>query len=218
MKIDSSTIALVTGASRGLGYATALALAEQGSHVIALARTVGGLEELADAIDKTDGSVTIVPLDITDEQGLQRMCRSIHDRWGRLDLMIHCAVHATLLAPAPHISDKDFARMLAVNTHATQRVIANCGPLLSAAEQGTAVFFDDQVSGNKFFAGYGATKAGAKAIIESWQNETAQTGPRVILHTPDPMPTSLRARFYPGENRDCLAKTSDEAKKVLRII
>ncbi|MGE4610517.1 MAG: SDR family oxidoreductase [Paracoccaceae bacterium] len=218
MNIGPKTVALVTGASRGLGYATAVELACKGVHVIALARTVGGLEELADVIEAAGGSSTLVPLDITDEGGLQRMCLAIHERWGRLDLMVHCAVHAVLLSPVAHVSDKDFDRMWAVNARATQRIIAMTEPLLKAANQGTAVFMDDAVAGKKFFAGYGATKAAAKAIVDSWAAETVLIGPKVVIFQPNPMPTGLRARFFPGEDREKLASTSVEAKRVLQAI
>jgi NAD(P)-dependent dehydrogenase (short-subunit alcohol dehydrogenase family) len=218
MKIGSDTIALVTGASRGLGYATAVELARQGAHVIALAKTVGGLEELADEIEAVGGSSTLVPLDITDEGGLQRMCLAIHERWGHLDLLVHCAAHAVLLSPVAHVAEKDFDRMWAVNARATQRIIAMTEPLLKAAEEGTAVFMNDPRGGQKFFAGYGATKAAAKAIVDSWAAETVTVGPRVISFQPNPMPTGLRARFFPGENRDKLASTDDEAKRMLAEI
>ena len=215
MKITSDTVALVTGASRGLGYATAIELARKGAHVIALAKTVGGLEELGDAIEEAGGSSTLVPLDITDEGGLQRMCLAIHERWGRMDLLVHCAAHAVLLSPTAHVSDKDFDRMWAVNARATQRIIAMTEPLLKAADEGTAVFMDDPKAGEKFFAGYGATKAAAKAIVESWAAESANIGPRVVTFTPSPMPTGLRARFFPGEDTKALSPTAVEAKRML---
>ena len=218
MKIGSDTVTLVTGASRGLGYATAVELARQGAHVIALAKTAGGLEELADDIEAVGGSSTLVPLDITDEGGLQRMCLAIHERWGHLDLLVHCAAHAVLLSPVAHVAEKDFDRMWAVNARATQRIIAMTEPLLKAADEGTAVFMNDPRAGQKFFAGYGATKAAAQAIVDSWAAETVTIGPRVLMFSPNPMPTGLRARFFPGEDREKLASTSDEAKRILAFI
>ena len=108
-----SRIALVTGASRGFGFAVGAALGARGWHVVALARTVGGLEELADAVAAAGGASTLVPLDLTDDGGLARMCRAIHDRWGRLDLVVHAAAHAPPLSPADHLSEKDLERYLA---------------------------------------------------------------------------------------------------------
>lgn len=218
MNIGPETVALVTGASRGLGFATAVELASKGAHVIALAKTVGGLEDLADEIEAVGGSSTLVPLDITDEGGLQRMSLAIHERWGRLDLLVHCAAHAVLLSPVAHVSEKDFDRMWAVNARATQRIIAMTEPLLKAADEGTAVFMNDPRAGEKFFAGYGATKAAAQAIVDCWAAETVNIGPRVVSFTPNPMPTGLRARFFPGEDKESLFDTKGEAKRLLAMI
>lgn len=210
-------VALVTGASRGFGFAVARTLGAQGWRVIALARTVGGLEELDDRIRETGGggAATLVPLDITDDEGLARLGRSIFDRWGRCDLLVHAAIFAAPLSPAEHVPQKDWDRMLAVNVRATQRLIANCDPLLRAADEGTAVLPTDERAGAKFFAAYGACKAAQRAIWESWRAETVNTGPKVRTFAPDPMPTALRARFHPGEDRAKLANPADEAAKLL---
>jgi NAD(P)-dependent dehydrogenase (short-subunit alcohol dehydrogenase family) len=204
-------IALVTGASRGLGFACALEMARRGWHVVALARTTGGLEELADAIDAVAGACTLVPLDITDDGGLQRMARAVHDRWARLDALVHCAIHAAPCAPAQSVAEKDLDRVMAVNIRATQRLITMCDPLLKAAGTGTAVLPVDGHPGQPFFAGYGASKAAQTALWQSWQTETQRIGPRVMLHDCAPMPTALRARFYPGEDRARLASCAGEA-------
>ena len=136
---DGRRVALVTGASRGLGYATARALGASGARVIALARTVGGLEELADEILAAGGpNPTLVPLSLTDEGGLQRLCLAVNERWGRLDLAVHCAAHAAPLSPAPHIADKDFEQSVEVNLKGTERLIVMLAPLLLAAACGAA--------------------------------------------------------------------------------
>ncbi len=218
MEISRKTVALITGASRGLGYACALELAGKGAHIIALARTVGGLEELSDAIANVGGTTTLVPLDITDEGGLQRMCLAIFERWGRLDLLVHCAAHAAPLSPVAHVSEKDFDRAWAVNTRATQRLIALCEPLLKAANDATAIFIDDPVTGEKFFAPYAPSKAAAKAIVDIWAAENTSIGPKVLTFCPKPMPTSLRARFYPGEERDALSPPKTEARRLLKML
>ncbi|WP_112323278.1 SDR family NAD(P)-dependent oxidoreductase [Oceanibium sediminis] len=214
----TQAINLVTGASRGLGYATALALAETGAHVIALARTSGGLEDLADAIDATPGSCTLVPLDITDDDGLARMARAIFDRWGKLDLLVHAAAHAAPCAPAEMTAAKDLDGAIATNFRATQRLITMCDPLLKAAEKGRAVYIADDRAGAPLFSAYGASKAAGRALFESWAAETRTIGPEVTIHTPAPMPTALRARFYPGENRDDLADTGTEAARLLTTL
>lgn len=218
MNITSDTIALVTGASRGLGYATAVELAKQGAHVITMARTVGGLEELDDAIKAVGGSATLVPLDITDEEGLQRMCLSIFERWGKLDLLVHCAAHAEPLAPVPHVSDKNFARCMNVNALGTQRIIALTDPLLRASKDGTAVFIEDHQEGKKFFSAYAASKAAAQAVVDAWALETANLAPRVLTFAPKAMPTGLRAQFFPGEERDKLSAPETEAKRLMELL
>ena len=210
------TIALVTGASRGLGYAVARALGRSGAQVVAMARTVGGLEDLADAILAQGGpNPTLVPLSMTDEGGLQRLALAVHDRWGRLDLVVHCAAHAPPLAPVDHITVKDFDLASEVNFKGTQRLIATTQPLLKAAPAGRFVFCADSRAGQKFFGAYGATKAAAEALVRSWAAETERIGPKVLVFHPNPMPTALRARFFPGENRDPLATCADEAHRLL---
>lgn len=208
-------VVLVTGASRGLGYAVAAELGARGAQVIALARTVGGLEELAEAITAAGGpEPTLVPLSLTDDAGLQRLCVAIHERWGRLDLVIHCAAHAAPLAPAPHIAEKDFRASLDVNFRATQRLIVLLSPLL-ARETARFVHVTDARAGGAYWGSYGATKAAAEALVRSWATETARIGPRVSLFAPAPMPTALRARFYPVEGREHLTPCAEEARRLL---
>lgn len=209
-------LALVTGASRGLGYALARALGAGEMQVVAVARTVGGLEALADEIEAVGGPTpTLVPLSITDDGGLQRLCLAIHERWGRLDLALHCAAHAPPLSPAAHIADKDFDQAFAVNVKATARLIAYLAPLLGPA--GRFVYPADARAGQPFFGAYGASKAAAEALVRSFAAESERIGPRVILVQPNPMPTALRARFYPGEDTSRLTPCADEAARLLAL-
>jgi NAD(P)-dependent dehydrogenase (short-subunit alcohol dehydrogenase family) len=210
----TETLILITGASRGLGAALAAALAGPAAHVVAVARTVGGLEETDDRVQAAGGSATLAPMDLTDEDRLRQLCRAIHDRWGRIDLMIHAAIHAPPLSPAAHIDPGVWARTLDVNLRATERLIALAAPLLRAAPAGRAVFFDDPRAGQKFFAAYGASKAAQIALARSWQAETARTGPAVTILEPRPMATALRARFFPGEDRARLAPPAVEAARL----
>lgn len=210
-------IALVTGASRGLGAALAEALAPE-YHVVAVAKTVGALEELDDRIQANGGSATLAPMDVTKPDAMAQLCRSIHDRWGHVDLWAHTAIHAAPLAPAAHIDVKDLAKSTELNVTATSLLITYVSPLLLAAENGQAIFFDDPRAGDKFFGAYGATKAAQMALARSWQNETANTGPRVTICAPQPMPTATRARFFPGEDRNALSPCMDEAEKVLAAL
>lgn len=205
-------IALITGASRGLGAAIAEALAPT-HHIVAVAKTVGALEELDDRIKAAGGQATLAPMDVTLEAAMQQLCRSIFDRWGKLDLWVHTAVHAGPLAPAGHLADKDFDKSIETNVKATARLIAYTAPLLG--ESGRAVFFDDPRGGEAFFGHYGTSKAAQIALAQSWQAESRKTGPDVRILTPNPMPTAVRARFYPGEARDGLADPRDESARLL---
>lgn len=211
-------LALVTGASRGLGSAIAEQLALRGWHVVAVARTVGGLEELDDRVTSARlpgaGGLTLAPMDITNDDAMRHLCRSIHDRWGGLDLWVHAAIHAAPLAPAGSLDAKDWDKSLNINTRATGSLIPMIEPLLRA-HQGKALFFDDARSGAQFFGAYGATKAAQIALAQSWQAENRKHGPEVIIVTPDPMPTATRARFFPGEDRGKLADPRREAARIL---
>ncbi|MBT8415327.1 MAG: SDR family oxidoreductase [Boseongicola sp.] len=210
-------IALITGASRGLGAALAEALAPT-HHIVAVAKTVGALEELDDRIKALGGSATLAPMDITKTDAMAQLCRSIYDRWGHLDLWAHTAIHAAPMSPANHVAAKDMQKSIDVNVTATANLITMVSPLLDAAEAGQAVFFDDPRAGEKFFAAYGATKAAQIAMAKSWQVEAAKTGPKVSIVTPLPMPTATRARFFPGEDRATLTPADEAAKVVLAAL
>lgn len=209
---NAPKIALVTGASRGLGAALSELLSAE-YHIVAVARTTGALEELDDRIQAAGGSATLAPMDITNRDAMAQLCRSIYDRWGKIDLWAHTAVHATALTPADHIMAKDWDKSMAVNATATGVLIPYISPLLG--DKGTAVFFDDPKAGEKLYGAYGATKAAQIALARSWQKETERLGPRVVITEPDPMPTATRARFHPGEDREALNAPMDVAKKLL---
>lgn len=206
-------IALVTGASRGLGFAFAEALAPD-YHIVAVGRTVGGLEDLDDRIKAKGGQSTLAPMDITNVDAMAQLCRSVYDRWGKVDLWVHTAVHGAPLTPTSHIDAKDWSKSVACNVIATGQLIPFIAPLLG--EDGQAVFFDDARGGEKFFGSYGATKAAQIALAKSWQVETATTGPKVNILTPNAMPTGTRARFFPGEPREALTSPQDEAARLLK--
>lgn len=205
-------VALITGASRGLGAALAEAIAPT-HHIVAVAKTTGALEELDDRIKAKGGEATLAPMDIAVEAAMQQLCRSIYDRWGKIDLWVHAAVHAAPLAPAGHIGQRDMDKSILTNVTATARLISYVSPLLG--HHGRAVFFDDPQGGQPFFGAYGATKAAQIAIARSWQAETVRTGPKVAILTPQPMATATRARFHPGEDRSALATPAAEAERLL---
>lgn len=214
-------IALVTGASRGLGFALAQGLATHGWHVVAVARTVGGLEDLDDAVKALKlpgaGGLTLAPMDITNPDAMRHLCRSVHDRWGGVAAWLHTAVHAPPLSPAAAIDDRDWDKSIATNARATGLLIPMIEPLLRA-HQGTAMFFDDPSIGQKFFGAYGATKAAQITLARSWMAETVRIGPRVLIATPAPMPTATRARFHPGEDRTKLTPVAHEADRLISLL
>ncbi len=210
-------IALVTGASRGIGAASAEWLAAQGAHVVAVARTTGGLEELDDRIQAAGGQATLAPMDITDEGAMAHLCRSLHDRWGRADIWVHATVHVTALTPAPHLQAKDLDKLIATNIRGFARLVALVEPLIALSSAPQAVFFDDTWD-EKFAGPYGMCKAAQRALITSWQAEAQKFGPKVHLLHPNPMPTATRARFYPGEDKSVLARPLDEAARLLPVL
>lgn len=210
-------VALVTGASRGFGRAAAAAIGAAGAHVVALARTTGGLEELDDQIQSAGGSATLVPLDLTDAPTLSRLGAALHERWGKLDLWVHTAVHAAPLQPAEHIDANELDRSVALNVLAFQGLIRVLDPLLRLAPEPRALIAADDRAGEKFFGTYGATKAAQSALTRSW---AAESGARITIEeiVPPPMPTALRARFFPGEPRDELTPPAEVAERLLAHI
>ncbi len=210
--------ALVTGASRGFGFAAAAALGAAGAHVIAVARTTGGLEELDDRIGDAGGTATLVPLDICDDPGLERLGAAIHQRWGRADIWLHTAIHAAPLQPAEHIDAKELDRDIAVNVRAFQRLIRIVDPLLRLSTRALALIAaDDTANRTKFHGTYAASKAAQSALTRAW---AAESGSRMAIAevVPPPMPTALRARFYPGEDRARLCPIDDAAARLMAQI
>jgi len=221
----SQPIALITGASRGLGAALAEALAAKQWHIVALARTTGALEELDDRIKALGGSATLVPVDVTNDNAMRQICLSIHQRWGRVDLWAHTAVHVPPLSPAGHIAVKDWDKTLATTLRTTGTLIPMIEPLLRAGQSPQALFFDDAAwhedlgGTRKFFGAYGAAKAGQIALARAWAAETApmqdKNAPHVVIDTPAAMPTATRARFFPGEDRETLTPCAQEAARIV---
>ncbi len=207
-------VALVTGASRGFGFACASALGAAGAHVLAVARTSGGLEELDDRIGEAGGTATLIPLDICDDPGLERLGAAIHERWGRVDLWLHTAFHAPPLQPAEHIDAAELDRSLAVNVRAFQRLVRVVDPLLRLSGHGTALIAADDATGRKFHAPYALAKAAQSALTRAW---AAEAGSRLAIAelVPPAMPTALRGRFYPGEDRTRLTPINDAAARLM---
>jgi NAD(P)-dependent dehydrogenase (short-subunit alcohol dehydrogenase family) len=198
----TSRIALVTGASRGIGYATARALARAGAHVVAVARTQGGLEELDDDIRKDGGTATLVPLNITDSDGIARLGAALHERHGKLDILIGNAGVAGTSTPLGHLDPKLWDTAMAVNVTANFQLIRCMEPLLQKSDAGRAVFITSGIASKAtaYMGPYAASKAALDALVRVWANETATTPIRVNLFSPGPIRTRMRATVMPGED------------------
>jgi NAD(P)-dependent dehydrogenase (short-subunit alcohol dehydrogenase family) len=198
----SSRIALVTGASRGLGYATARALARTGVHVVAVARTQGGLEELDDDIRNDGGSATLVPLNLTDFDGIARLGAALHERHGRLDILVGNAGVAGPSSPLGHIEMKPWNDVMAINLSANFQLIRCMEPLLKKSAAGRAVFVTSAAASkaSTYLGPYAASKAALETLARAWAQETGSTKLRVNLFNPGPVRTRMRATVFPGED------------------
>ena len=209
----SGLVALVTGASRGIGAAAAIELGRRGAHVVLVARTQGGLEETDDAIRAAGGTATLLPLDLQDGAGLDPVGPSVFDRFGRLDILVHNAAALGRLTPVPHIMPKDWDAVVGVNLAASWRLIHTCAPLLAAAPAGRAVFVTTGVATapRAYWGAYGATKAGMEHLVLTWAAEVATTALRINLFDPGIVATKMRADAMPGEKAATLAQPTDVA-------
>ena len=198
----ASRIALVTGASRGIGHATARALARAGAHVIALARTQGGLEELDDEIRKDGGTATLVPLGLTDFDGIARLGAALHQRHGKLDILVGNAGVPGPSSPLGHIDLKPWNDVIAVNVTANFQLIRCMEPLLRKSDAGRAVFLTSGAANQAtaYLGPYAVSKAALETLVRVWAHETASTPMRVNLFSPGPIRTRMRASVYPGED------------------
>lgn len=212
-------IALVTGASRGIGYFTALALAKQGAHVIAVARTTGGLEELDDTIQAEGGSATLVPMDLTDMPAIDRLGGAINERWGKLDILVANAGVLGTISPVAHVEAKVFDKVMAVNVTATWRVIRSVEPLLIKSDAGRALILSSGVahSARAFWGPYAASKAAVETLARVWAAEMEKTALKVNSIDPGATRTAMRAQAMPGENPDTLPHPSEVAEKLVPL-
>ena len=215
-------IALVVGASRGIGYESALALAKAGAHVIATARTQGGLEELDDAIFAATGKhATLVPFDLVDGGGIDRLGGAIFSRFGKLDIWVNAA--ATLgaqgLTPVSHIDPRGFAKIEKTNFTGTYRLIRSLEPLLRASDAGRVIHLTTSLAREPkaFWGLYAATKAGAEALMLSWADEIENTNVRISVLDPGRMRTQMRAQAFPGEDPMTLPAPSEIAPLIVEL-
>ena len=195
-------VAFCTAAGAGIGRATAIALAGRGAHVVALARTVGGLEELDDAIKKEGSSATLVPLDLRDFDALDRLGASLHERFKKLDVLVGNAGQLGALSPLGHLDPKTWDEVFAVNVTANWRLIRSLDPLLRAAEAGRAVFVTSGITyhARAYWGLYAASKAALEMLVRVYAEETAKTNVKANLFNPGPIRTRMRAIMFPGED------------------
>jgi NAD(P)-dependent dehydrogenase (short-subunit alcohol dehydrogenase family) len=212
-------IALVTGASRGIGHATALALARAGAHVVAVARTVGGLEELDDAIRAIGGSATLVPLDVRDAPGIARLAAALSARYGRLDILVGNAGILGPLSPLDHVEPKAWDDALAVNVTANWHLIRAMDALLKRATAGRVVFVTSGIVARPraYWGPYAISKAALEALARTYAAETASTAIRVNLFNPGATRTRMRATAMPGENPAALKTPELVAERILEL-
>lgn len=213
----ASRVALVTGASRGIGYFAARQLAAAGAHVIALARTVGGLEELDDEIRAGGGQATLVPLDLTDMAGIDRLGGAIHERWGKLDILVANAAILGVIAPVGHVEAKVFERVMTINVTATWRMIRSVDPLLRLSDAGRAIVVTSGAahSARAFWAPYAASKAAVEAIARSWADETKNLPLRINAFDPGRTRTAMRAQAVPGEDPATVPHPAEIAERMM---
>ena len=212
-------VALVTGASRGIGRATALAYAGAGAHVIALARTQGALEDLDDAIRQAGSSATLVPADLQDFAALDRLAAAIRERWGKLDILLGNAGLLGELAPLPHLDQPVWDAVMAVNVTANWRLIRALDPLLRASDAGRALFLTSGAAhkATAYWGVYAVSKAALDALVRTYAAETAQSPVRVMLVNPGPLRTAMRRAAMPGEDPETLRTPDDLAPHLVRL-
>jgi NAD(P)-dependent dehydrogenase (short-subunit alcohol dehydrogenase family) len=212
-------IAVVTGASRGIGYATALELAKAGAHVIAVARTVGGLEELDDAIKAAGGSATLVPFDLKDVAAIDRLGAAIYERWGKLDILVGNAGMLGPLSPLGHVEPKAFDEVMAVNVTANWRLIRSLDPLLKVSDAGRAVFVSSGAAHKTmaYWGPYSISKAALQAMALTYAAETQTTSIRVTIANPGPLRTKMRAEAMPGEDPMSLRTPEELAVEIVKL-
>jgi len=213
-------VALVTGASRGIGRAVAVELARAGAHVICTARTVGGLEDTDDEINKVGGSATLVPFSLKDGDGIDRLGGQIFERWGRLDALVANAGILGALTPVAHIEPKLFAELVEVNLTANYRLIRSMDPLLRQSDAGRAVFVTSTAArkATPFWGGYAITKAALESLALTYAAECEGGKVRVNLFNPGATRTVMRKKAMPGEDPSTLKTPGDVAPQIVALL
>lgn len=220
-KLFEGKVALVTGASRGIGAATAKALAAQGAHVIITARTAKDLEAVEDAIFDAGGNATIAPLDLTDGDSIARLAAAVTERWGKLDILVLNAAMLGTLAPVPSIDGAEFARLFTLNVTAQQVLIASFDALLRKSDAGRLVALTSSVGSapRAFWGAYGASKAALETLVTSYGDEVKNlSAVRTAIVDPGRTRTQMRAKAYPGEDPATVKEPSVVAEAIVAML
>ncbi|MCG8490929.1 MAG: SDR family NAD(P)-dependent oxidoreductase [Sneathiellales bacterium] len=212
--------ALITGASRGLGAAVAKSLAREGAHVILVARSVGGLEEVDDAIQAEGGSATLVPLDLLETDSIDGLAAPLFERWKKLDILVGAAATLGKLTPAPQYAPKLWEDVFKLNVHANWRLLRALDPLLRASEAGRALFVTSSAARahKQYWSGYAASKAALESLILTYAGEIQKSNLKVNLIDPGATATKLRLSAYPGEDQSTLPSPEDKAEMFLSAL
>lgn len=217
----SGKLALVTGASKGIGAATGKALADQGAHVVLTARDVKGLEEVEDSIHAAGGTSTIAPVDLTEADGVARLATALRGRWDALDILVISAAYLPTLTPVTQIEPKQFNQALTTNVLATQALLANFDAMLKRAQAGRVIGLTSSVGANPraYWAAYGASKAAFENLLDSYASEVEKIGNvRVAIVDPGATRTAMRAKAYPGEDPQSVKPPEDVAGGIVRLL
>ncbi len=212
-------LALVTGASRGIGRAVALALAKHGAHVVITARTVGGLEELDDEIRAQGGKATLLQLDLRQGDKIDQLGPTLYQRWGKLDILIGCGGILGPLSPLPHVTEEAWNAVIDINLSANWRLIRTLDPLLKRSEAGRAVFATSGAASGKYayWGPYAVSKAGLETLVKTYAHEVASTAVRANLINPGGVRTQMRAKAFPGEDPKTLPTPDEVAPLFLEL-
>ncbi|MEP9352886.1 SDR family NAD(P)-dependent oxidoreductase [Xanthobacter sp. KR7-65] len=212
-------IALVTGATRGIGAATAVVLAQAGAHVVCVGRSEGGLQDVDDSIRAVGGSATLVPLDLKDSEGIDRLGGALYQRYGRLDVYVANAGTLGPLSPLGHVFPKDWDEVVALNLTANWRCVRSFDPLLKLSPAGRAVVVSSGAAhkARAYWGPYALTKAALEVMARTWAAESVTGNLKVNLFNPGPIRTLMRAKAFPGEDPMSLPPPEAAAEAILPL-
>ncbi len=219
-KIFQNKIALVTGASRGLGRAVAKNLAKNGAELILVSRTISALESLDDQIKKFESNSTIVPLDLEDNQSIDLLGAEIHKKWGKLDILVSCAGIVGDITPISHLDPKIWNKVINLNLNVNYRIIRSFEPLLKISESADVIFVSDSKNQKlePYWGAYNISKLGLEALVKTWEKEINLTNIKAHIFNPQDMDTHLRSSFMPGEKNKNLKNPDEVANLLINLI